>query len=83
LWREEEEVEVEAAGLEADLEAAELEETSDGGGQYFEEEEDEEDHKEEEGHEEGAGLDDEGVVVLLQDPHPHTDLGVATSFALL
>jgi hypothetical protein len=79
LWQEE----VEAAELEADLEAAELEETSDGGGQYFEEEEDEEDHKEEEGHEEGAGLDDEGVVVLLQDPHPHTDLGVATSFALL
>jgi hypothetical protein len=51
---------VEAAGLEADLEAAELEETFDGGGQYSEEEEDEKDHEEEEGHEEGAGLNDEG-----------------------
>jgi hypothetical protein len=37
-----------------------------------------------EGHEEAAGLDDEGVGVmgLLQDLHPHTDFGVATSFAL-
>jgi hypothetical protein len=58
---------VEAAGLEADLEAAELEETFDGGGQYSEEEEDEEDNEEEEGHEEveeghekGARLNDEG-----------------------
>jgi hypothetical protein len=35
--------------------------------------------------EEGAGLYEEGVGVmgLLQDLHPHTDLGVATSFALL
>jgi hypothetical protein len=24
-----------------------------------------------------------GVMGLLQDPHPYTDLGVATSFALL
>jgi hypothetical protein len=34
---------------------------------------------------EGVGLYDEGVGVmgLLQDPHPHIDLGVATSFALL
>jgi hypothetical protein len=49
-----------------------LEETSDGGQDSEEEEE-------------GAGLDDEGVGVtgLLQDPHPHTDLGVVTSFALL
>jgi hypothetical protein len=43
---------------------------------------------EEGGHEEGeegAGLYEEGVGVtgLLQDLHPHTDLGVATSFALL
>jgi hypothetical protein len=38
-----------------------------------------------EGHKEGVGLYNEGVEVtgLLQDPHPHTDLGVATSFALL
>jgi hypothetical protein len=43
------------------------------------------DEEEEEGHEEGAGLDDEevGVTGLLQDPHQHTDLGVATSFTLL
>jgi hypothetical protein len=48
--------------------------------------EEEEGHEEgEEGHEEGVELDDEGVGVmgLLQDPHPHTNLGVATSFALL
>jgi hypothetical protein len=39
----------------------------------------------EEGYEEGAGLYDEGVGVmgLLQDPHPHTDLGVAILFTLL
>jgi hypothetical protein len=68
---------VEAVGLEEDLEVAGLEKTSNGGGQDSEEEE--------EGHEDGAGLDDEGVGVtgLLQDLHPHTDLGVATSFALL
>jgi hypothetical protein len=24
-----------------------------------------------------------GVIGLLQDPHPHADLGVATSFTLL
>jgi hypothetical protein len=54
-----------------------LEETSDGGQDSKEENE--------EGHEEGVGLDDEGVGVmgLLQDPHPHTGLGVATSFTLL
>jgi hypothetical protein len=73
LGREEE---VEAVGLEEDLDAAWLEDTSDGGGQ---------DSEEEEGHEEGAGLYDEGVGVtsLLQDLHPHTNLGVSTSFALL
>jgi hypothetical protein len=51
-----------------------------------EEEEEEEGHeKEEEGHEEDAGLDYEGVGVtcLLQDLHPHTNLGATTSFALL
>jgi hypothetical protein len=59
-----------------------LEETSDGG-QDSKEEDDKEEN--EEGHEEGVGLDDEGVGVmgLLQDPHPHTGLGVATSFTLL
>jgi hypothetical protein len=76
LGREEE---VEVAGLE-DLEAVGLKETSNGGGRDSEEEE-----EEEEGHEDGAGLDDEGVGVtgLLQDPHLHTILGVATLFALL
>jgi hypothetical protein len=71
LGREEE---VEVAGLE-DLEAVGLKETSNGGGR----------DSEEEGHEDGAGLDDEGVGVtgLLQDPHLHTILGVATLFALL
>jgi hypothetical protein len=52
----------------------------------MEEDEEEMGHREgEEGHKEGAVLDDEavGVMGLLQDPHPHTDLGVATSFALL
>jgi hypothetical protein len=52
--------EVEATRLEADLEVVKLEETSGGGGQYYEQEEDEKDH-EEEGHEDGVGLDDEGV----------------------
>jgi hypothetical protein len=77
---------VEVAGLEVDLEAVRLKETSDGGGQDSEEEEYEVEHEEEEeGHEEGVGLDDEwvGVTGLLQDPHPHTDLGVATLFAFL
>jgi hypothetical protein len=38
-----------------------------------------------EGHEDGAGLYDEGVGVmgLLHDPHPHTELGLATLFTLL
>jgi hypothetical protein len=53
------EKEVEDKGLE-DLEDAMLEETFDSGGQDSEEEE-EEWHKE--GHEDGAGLDDEGVGV--------------------
>jgi hypothetical protein len=72
---------VEAAGLEEDLDTVGLEDTSDGGGQ--ENEEEEEGHEEEHG--EGAGLYDKGVGVagLLQDPHPHTDLEVTTSFALL
>jgi hypothetical protein len=39
----------------------------------------------EEGHDDGAGLYYEGVGVtgLLQDPHPHVNLGLATSFTLL
>jgi hypothetical protein len=45
------EEEVEVAGLEEDLDAVGLEDTSNGRGQDFEEE----------GHEEGAGLYDEGV----------------------
>jgi hypothetical protein len=81
VWEEE----VEAMGQEVDLEVAELKETPDGGGQYFEHEEEEGHDEGEEGHDEGAGLDDEGVRVigLLQDLHPHTNLGVATSFARL
>jgi hypothetical protein len=73
---------VEVVGLEEDLDTAGLEDTSDGGGQDSEEE----GHDEgEEGHEDDAGLYDEGMGVmgLLQDPHSHTNLGVATSFALL
>jgi hypothetical protein len=49
----------------------ELEDISDGGGHDSEEEE--------EGHYE----DEVGVTDLLQDPHPHTDTGLATSFTLL
>jgi hypothetical protein len=48
------EKEVEATGLEEDLDAVRLEDTSDGEGQEDEEEE---------GHVEGAGLYDEGVGV--------------------
>jgi hypothetical protein len=79
LGREEE---VEVVGLEEDLDVARLEDTSEGGGQDSEEEGHEEG---EEGHEDGARLYDEGVGMtgLLQDPHSHTNLGVATSFALL
>jgi hypothetical protein len=71
------EKEVETMGLEEEVEAAGLEEDLDeDGGQ---------DSKEEEGHEDGAGLYNDGVGVtgLLQDPHPHIELGLATSFALL
>jgi hypothetical protein len=51
---------MEAEGLEDDLKATGLEETSDGEGQDSKEEEDEEEgHEEgEEGHEDGVGLDD-------------------------
>jgi hypothetical protein len=67
--------EVEATGLEEEVEATRLEEEDldEDGGQDSEEEE--------EGHEDGAGLYDEGVGVmgLLQDPHPHAELGLATS----
>jgi hypothetical protein len=74
------EEEVKATGLEEEVEATRLEEEEDSdedGGQDSEEEE--------EGHEDGAGLYDEGVGVtdLLQDPHPHVELGLATSFAFL
>jgi hypothetical protein len=72
------EEEVEATGLEEEVEAMRLEEEDldEDGGQ---------DSEDEEGHEDGVGLYDEGVGVmgLLQDPHPHTELGLATSFALL
>jgi hypothetical protein len=75
------EEEVKAMGLEEEVEATRLEEDDldEDGGQDSEEEE------EEEGHKDGAGLYDEGVGVtdLLQDPHPHAELGLATSFALL
>jgi hypothetical protein len=76
------EEEVEATGLEEEVEDIGLEEDLDENrGQDSKEEEDEG----EEGHEDGVGLHDEGVGVtgLLQDPHPHTELGLATSFALL
>jgi hypothetical protein len=49
-------------------------------------EEGEEGHEEgQEGHEDSVGLYDEGVGVtgLLQDLHPHVELGLATSFALM
>jgi hypothetical protein len=75
------EEEVEATGLEEEVEAMRLEEEDldEDGGQ------DSEDEEGEEGHEDGVGLYDEGVGVmgLLRDPHPHTELGLATSFALL
>jgi hypothetical protein len=73
----------------------EVEDTFDGGRQDSEEEEEEpeqeeekeEEHKEEERHYEGEArhYEDEvvGVTDLLQDPHPHADTGLATSFALL
>jgi hypothetical protein len=54
----------------------EVEDTSDGRGQ---------DSEEEEGHYEGEArhYEDEVVMDLLQDPHPHADTGLATSFTLL
>jgi hypothetical protein len=76
------EEEVEATGLEEEVEAMRLEEEDldEDGGQDSKDEEDEE-----EGHEDGVGLYNEGVGMmgLLQDPHPHAELGLATSFALL
>jgi hypothetical protein len=75
------EEEVETMGLEEEVEATGLEEDLDEDGGQDSEEEDED----KEGHEDGAGLYNDGVGVtgLLQDPHPHTELGLATSFALL
>jgi hypothetical protein len=73
----------------------EVVDTSDGGGQDSEEEEEqeqeleqeEEQDEEEEGHYEVEARHYEdkvvGVMDLLQDPHPHADIGLATSFALL
>jgi hypothetical protein len=69
------EEEMDNAGQE-ELEVAGREESSYGRQKYDEEEGQEK---------EGAGQDDEGVGVmgLFQDPHPHVDLGAATSFTLL
>jgi hypothetical protein len=74
----------------------EVEDTSDGKGQDSEEEEEEEEEElelqEEEEHEEEGHYEEEarhyeeevvGVTDLPQDPHPHADTGLATSFALL
>jgi hypothetical protein len=66
----------------------EVEDTSDGRGQDSEEEEELElqhEEEEEEEHEEEGHYEDEvvGVMDLPQDPHPHADTGLATSFALL
>jgi hypothetical protein len=52
--------EVEDVGQKEDLEVERLEESLDGGQEHSKEEEDDE----EEGHEEGEGLDDEGVLVM-------------------
>jgi hypothetical protein len=73
------EEEVEVVGLEEDLDAVGHEGTSDGGRQDSAKEEDEE----EEEHEDDAGLYNDGVTGLLQDLHPHANLGVATLFVLL
>jgi hypothetical protein len=75
LGREEE---VEVSGLEEDFDAARLKDTFNGGEQDSKEQEDEEEEEGHEGHEEGVG-----VTGLLQDLHPHTNLGVATSFTCL
>jgi hypothetical protein len=87
------EEEVEATGLEEEVEATRLEEEDlDKDGGHDSEEEDNDEEEEEEGHEEGqerhkdgAGLYNEGVGVtgLLQDPHPHAESGLATSFTIL
>jgi hypothetical protein len=84
------EEEVEAMGLVEEVEAMrqEEEDLDEDGGQDPEEEEEEDEDKEvghEEGHEDDAGLYDEGagVMSLLKDTHPHTELGLATSFSLL
>jgi hypothetical protein len=73
----------------------EVEGTSDDGRQDSKEEEEEqepeqaeeeEEHEVEEGHYEGEGhYEDEvvGVMDLLQDLHPHANIVLATSFALL
>jgi hypothetical protein len=66
----------------------EVEDTSNDGGQDSEEEEEQQQQQqEEEGHYEGEArhYEDEvvGVTDLLQDPHPHADIELATSFALL
>jgi hypothetical protein len=68
-----------------------VEDTSDSGEQDSEEEEEDEElelqQQEEEGHYKGEArlYEDEvvGVTDLPQDPHPHADTGLATSFALL
>jgi hypothetical protein len=65
----------------------EVEDTSDGRGQDSEEEEELElQHEEEEEEHEEEGTTRTrwwGVMDLPQDPHPHADIGLATSFALL
>jgi hypothetical protein len=68
----------------------EVEDTSDGGGQDSKEEEEElelelelelqQQQQQEEGHYEDEVV---GVMDLPQDPHPHTDTGLAHLFALL
>jgi hypothetical protein len=58
-----------------------VKDTSDGGGHDFEEEEEPE--EEEEGHYEGEARHYEDEVVGVTDLHPHIDIGLATSFALL
>jgi hypothetical protein len=76
---------VEDVGWEVDLEVVGHEESSDGGQDDSEEEDNDEEEGNEDGHEEGVGLNDEGMGVtgLLQDLHPHTILGGAASFTLL
>jgi hypothetical protein len=70
----------------------EVEDTSDDRGWDSKEEEEQEPEQEEEEHEEEGHYEGEarhyedevvGVMDLLQDPHPHADTGLATSFALL